>query len=219
MHNYNHLFFNLTGTADVLIKANDLCLPQSLFSRWTVFCIFLFCWRNHSSSHFSGSPVRTSTISAAVYSHPQKSIIVQLACIKPSTIEAEILEQAGTIVLKCCVLQAIPENRDMKKMKFSFFPSKTSIVDKFWHFCGHLYSDYLFAKTGPHAIIFWGKKLYFHFLKSPIFGYYPSSTSAFVQRWTAMGMQHACGADLTSCPFIEGSLSEIPHQKGWGTKG
>ncbi len=37
--------------------------------------------------------------------------------------------------------QAIPENRELKKIiKFSFF-RQTSIVDKFWHFCSHLQSD------------------------------------------------------------------------------
>ena len=33
---------------------------------------------------------------------------------------------------------AIPENKDMNKMKFRCFPSKTCIVDKFWHIFGHL---------------------------------------------------------------------------------
>ena len=35
-------------------------------------------------------------------------------------------------------LQAIPENREFKKWKFSFFRSKTCIGDKFWHICSHL---------------------------------------------------------------------------------
>ncbi len=55
-------------------------------------------------------------------------------------------------------------------MEIQFFLSKTYIVDEFWHICSHLQSDKLFAKTGWNAIIFYGKKLNFHFWFSPIFG-------------------------------------------------
>ena len=53
-------------------------------------------------------------------------------------------------------------------MEIQCFLSKTCIVDQFSHFCGHLQSNKLFAKTSWHAIIFYGKKFFFPSI--PFFG-------------------------------------------------
>ncbi len=63
------------------------------------------------------------------------------------------------------------------KKEIQLFLSKTHIVDKFWHFCSHLWSDWLFTKTCWHTIIFYRKKLNIHFLNSLIFGYCPKKVN------------------------------------------
>ncbi len=61
-------------------------------------------------------------------------------------------------------------------MEIQFFPSKTCIIDQFWHICSHLQSDQLFAKTCPHAIIFYGKN-WMSIFGFPLFsGYAPPHT-------------------------------------------
>ncbi len=50
-----------------------------------------------------------------------------------------------------------------------FFPSKTCIVDQFWHFCSHLQSKVLtFCQNLLTSYYFLPKKLNFHFL-NPLF--------------------------------------------------
>ncbi len=62
---------------------------------------------------------------------------------------------------------AIIKNREFKKKEIQIFPSMTCIVDESWHFCSHLWSDKLFAKTCWHAIFFYGEKTEFPFLVAP----------------------------------------------------
>ncbi len=64
---------------------------------------------------------------------------------------------------------AIRENREFKKWKFSFFHQRHALSISFDIFVVTYRVTFFFAKTCWHAIIFYGKKLNFHFWFSPIF--------------------------------------------------
>ncbi len=95
---------------------------------------------------------------------------------------------------------AIPENREFKKWKFSFFHLRHALWTSFDIFVvAHRVTNFL-PKTCWHAIIFYRKKLNFHFLFSPILGYAP------VWRWGWIGWKSG------GCPF-EGSTEDGQESK------
>ena len=74
-------------------------------------------------------------------------------------------------LLKCTgkIQSAISKNRELKKMKFSFFPLKTCIV-KFWHLCSYIPIEWLtFCQNWLTCYYFLLKKLNFHFFLIPLF--------------------------------------------------
>ncbi len=78
----------------------------------------------------------------------------------------------------------MPENREFKKKKIQFFPSKTYIVDKCWHFCSHLERVTNFLPKLVDMLFFSvGKKADFPFFKFPIFGCCCPTCAGFELSW------------------------------------
>ncbi len=66
-------------------------------------------------------------------------------------------EQQQSVDALRLFIWAISKNRGKQKTEIQFFSIKDLQCWQVLTFCGHLQSDKLFAKTGPHAIILYGK--------------------------------------------------------------